>query len=189
LDPNERWQRPAEVRKRIDGLSEVGNVLCLEDPLPRWMLHEYSQLRTLSSIPIVLHVSLPYVYHGQRIHESIAALIATAVDGFNFNAGLVAYQQLDHVAAAANLPSWHGSEIDLGVLEAMYLHQCAAAQSCEWPSDIFGRLIREHDLLSCPLAIQPPYADLPTGLGLGVELDRDAMRHYQTDLREYRMER
>jgi muconate cycloisomerase len=83
------------------------------------------------------------------------------------------------------LPCWHGSEIDLGVLEAMYLHQCAAAPSCTWPSDVFGRLIREHDLLTKPLEMRPPFAALPAGPGLGVELDRDAIRHYQTDRREY----
>jgi muconate cycloisomerase len=185
LDPNERWNTPAESRRRIDALAPLGNVLCLEDPIPRWMLDEYAKLRAYSSIPIVLHVSLPYIYHGQRVHDAIRALQLGAVDGFNFNGGLVGFQQLDKIAAAAGLPSWHGSEIDLGILEAMYLHQCAAAASCTWPSDIFGRLIREHDLLATPLDLQPPRATLPRGPGLGVELDRDAVRHYQTDRREY----
>jgi muconate cycloisomerase len=74
----------------------------------------------------------------------------------------------------------------LGILEAMYLHQCAAAPSCTWPSDIFGRLIREHDLLAKPLDLKPPFATIPVGPGLGVELDRDAVRHYQTEIREFR---
>ena len=86
----------------------------------------------------------------------------------------------------STLPCWHGSEIDLGVLEAMYLHQVAAAPSCAWPSDIFGRLIREHDLLTEPLPLTPPFATLPPGPGLGVALDRDAIRHYQTNVKEYR---
>jgi muconate cycloisomerase len=186
LDPNERWDTAADARARIESLRSIGNVLCLEDPIPRWMLAEYAQLRTLSPISIVLHVSLPYIYHGQRVHDAIRALQLAAVDGFNFNGGLVGFQQLDRIAAAAGVPCWHGSEIDLGILEAMYLHQCAAAPSCTWPSDIFGRLIREHDLLTQPLNLQPPFATVPTGPGLGVELDRDAIRHYQTDVREYR---
>jgi muconate cycloisomerase len=185
LDPNERWETPAETRRRIEPLSRIGNVLCLEDPIPRWMLAEYAELKRLSPMAIVLHVSLPYIYHGQRVHDAIRALELHAVDGFNFNGGLVGFQQLDAIATAAGLPCWHGSEIDLGVMEAMYLHQCAAAASCTWPSDIFGRLIREHDLLTTPLALTPPFATLPAGAGLGVELDRDAVRHYQTDVREY----
>lgn len=186
LDPNERWDRPADTRQRIEGLRPIGNVLCLEDPIPRWMLREYAALRGLSPIAIVLHVSLPYIYHGQRVHDAIRALELGAVDGFNFNGGLVGFQQLDRIASAAGLPCWHGSEVDLGILEAMYLHQCAAAPSCIWPSDIFGRLVREHDLLAQPLDMRPPVARLPAGPGLGVALDRDALRHYQTDQREYR---
>jgi muconate cycloisomerase len=186
LDPNERWETPALARRRIDALREVGNVLCLEDPIPRWMLEEYARLRHFSSLHIVLHVSLPYIHHGQRVHDAIRALQLSAVDGFNFNGGLVGFQQLDRIAWAAGLPCWHGSEIDLGICEAMYLHQCAAAPSCTWPSDIFGRLIREHDLLTKPLDLRPPIARLPTGPGLGVEVDLDAVRHYQMAVREYK---
>ena len=77
--------------------------------------------------------------------------------------------------------SWHGSEIDLGILEAMYVHQVHAAPSCIWPSDIFGRLIRSHDLLQTPIRIEGSYAYLPqAGYGLGVELDRDAIEQYRT---------
>jgi muconate cycloisomerase len=186
LDPNERWQTAADARRRIEQLAPIGNVLCLEDPIPRWMLREYAELKAFSVVPIVLHVSLPYIHHGQRVHDAIRALQMSAVDGFNFNGGLVGFQQLDRIAWAAGLPCWHGSEIDLGIAEAMYLHQCAAAPSCTWPSDIFGRLLREHDLLVQPLEIGPPLATAPRGPGLGVELDRDALRHYQTDVREYR---
>ena len=184
IDPNERWERSGETRKRLDGLAEVGNVLCLEDPIPRWQLREYALLRQYSAVPIVLHVSLPYVAHGQRIEDAIQALQANAVDGFNFNGGLANFQRLDHIAVAAALPCWHGSEIDLGILEAMYLHSAAAAESCIWPSDIFGRLIRRHDLLQEPLRMEPPYAYLPAGPGLGVEPDMDAVEEFLTEKRE-----
>ncbi|HUX22933.1 MAG TPA: mandelate racemase/muconate lactonizing enzyme family protein [Spirochaetia bacterium] len=180
LDPNERWENSGETRRRIEGLAKVGNVLCLEDPIPRWMLQDMAQLRQYSPIPIVLHVSLPYVVHGQRPHDAVNALAHHAVDGFNFNCGLANFQRLDHIASTANLSCWHGSELDLGVLEAMYLHSCAAAQSCRWPSDIFGRLVRSHDLLSKPLTIEPPWARLPEGPGLGVELDAKAVRSHQS---------
>lgn len=188
LDPNERWEFPGETRKRMDGLAEVGNILCLEDPIPRWRLDEYARLRQYSSVPMVLHVSLPYILHGQRSHNAISALQAGAVDGFNFNGGLANFQRLDHIAAVAHLNCWHGSEIDLGILEAMYVHSAAAAESCNWPSDIFGRLIREHDLLQQPLEMKAPYVKLPSGPGLGVEPDPDAIAHYQTDYRTFRME-
>lgn len=179
LDPNERWDTSGETRRRIAALAEIGNVLCLEDPIPRWMLQDMAELRKFSAIPIVLHVSLPYVVHGQRPYDAVNALMHRAVDGFNFNGGLANFQKLDHIASTASLPCWHGSELDLGVLEAMYLHSCAAAASCTWPSDILGRLVRSHDLLTHPLEITPPVAHLPRGPGLGVELDREAVKQHQ----------
>lgn len=178
LDPNERWEHAFEARQRLDALRELGNVLCLEDPIPRWKISEYSGLRAYSSIPIVLHVSLPYILHGQRIQDAIRAIQLQAVDGFNFNGGLADFQRMDHIAEAAGMPCWHGSEIDLGILEAMYVHSSAAAASCIWPGDIFGRMIREHDLLKTPLLFEPPYVHLPEGPGLGVEPDPDALAHY-----------
>lgn len=185
LDPNERWEHSFEARKRLEALGRIGNMLCLEEPIPRWQLPEYALLRHGSAVPIVLHVSLPYVLHGQRIKDAIQAIQLGAVDGFNFNAGLADFQRLDHIASAAGLPCWHGSEIDFGILEAMYVHSSAAAASCIWPSDIFGRMIREHDLLRTPLQFEPPFVQLPTGPGLGIEPDEDAIQHYLLQQKEY----
>lgn len=178
FDPNERWENAASVKPIIRGLEAVGNTLLLEDPMPKWMLQDYADLRWFSSIPICQHVSLPYVYHGQRLHD-VANLIAhRAVDGFNFNAGLAKFGQMAAIATSANMFCFHGSEVDLGILEAMYLHQSAAAESCVWPSDIFGRMIREHDLLATPLRLEPPVAFVPEGPGLGVALDDAALERY-----------
>src|SRR5690606_34472276 len=84
LDPNERWITGAEVRWRLSALAEIGNILCIEDPVSRWKLNEYYQFRQFSSVPIVLHVALPYIQHGQRIKDAIQAIREDAVDGFNF---------------------------------------------------------------------------------------------------------
>lgn len=185
LDPNERWGTVAEVKWRLAALAETGNVLCIEDPVSRWKLKDYHQIRRFSPISIVLHVALPYIQHGQRIKDAIQAIQEDAVDGFNFNCGLADFQLLSHIAEATELPCWHGSEIDLGILEAMYIHSSAATSSCIWPGDIFGRLIREHDLLKTRLRIEPPYAYLPEGPGLGIEVDETAISHYLMQKKEY----
>jgi len=181
FDPNQRWENFGEVKKRIRGLEKVGNVFCLEDPMPFWMIQDYAALREFTDIRIVRHVSLPYIYQGQRVHDVINILNHRAADGFNFNAGLAKFQQQDLIANAANMYSWHGSEIDLGIAEAMYMHQVAATENCIWPSDIFGRLIRSHDLLKTPIKIEAPYAYLPEGIGLGIELDEEVIESFKTN--------
>ena len=180
FDPNQRWENSGNARPIIRELEKVGNVLLLEDPVARWMIQDFAELRRFSSIPIVLHVSLPYVFQGQRPYEAINAIAHNAVDGFNFNGGLAGFQVLDHIAATAGVYCWHGSEVDLGILEAMYVHQSAAARSCVWPGDIFGRMIRSHDLLETPLAFEPPFVRVPSdGPGLGVKLDEAALARFR----------
>lgn len=179
FDPNQRWENSASARRLLADLEAVKNTLLIEDPIPKWMINEYRDLRQFTSIPVVQHIALPYVSQGQRVHDVVNLIEHRAVDGFNFNAGLAKFKQMDAISAAANLNCFHGSEVDLGVLEAMYLHQVAAAPSCVWPSDIFGRMIREHDLLKAPLKIEPPFATVPTGAGLGVDLDVHAIDKYR----------
>src|SRR5258708_6512897 len=79
--------------------------------------------------------------------------------------------RMSAVADLAHIPYWHGSEVDLGILEAAYVHSAAAAPGCTVPSDIFGRRIREHDLLATPLQLEGEWVQVPSGPGLGVELD------------------
>jgi muconate cycloisomerase len=185
LDPNERFDSLHHARRIAAELGEVGNVLCLEDPIPHWMRADYRDLRLTSPVPIARHIALPYPVLGNRIEDVVTAVQNREVDAFNFNGGLADFQRLDHVAGIAGLPSFHGSEVDLGILEAAYVHSCAAARSCVWPSDIFGRTIRGHDLLRAPLDIRAGNAWLPSGPGLGVELDHDAVSHYRTDRKDY----
>lgn len=91
----------------------------------------------------------------------------------------IQFMRLSDLAHLAGKPCWHGSKIDLGITEAGYVHAAAAAPACTWPSDIFGRLIREHDLLTVPLAFEGKFVRVPTGPGLGVALDPEALARYR----------
>ena len=179
LDPNTRFERPAEVLRFSRQLEAVGNVECLEDPVPRWNLGWYRLLREKTSIPIALHVALPYIELGQMIQDAIRAIQLEAVDYFNFNCGIANFVRLSDIAEAAGIPCWHGSEVDLGVLEASYVHACAAARNCTLRSDIFGDLIREDDLIVDLLEIQDGRVRVPQKPGLGVEVDLKAVEKYR----------
>src|SRR3546814_15126667 len=83
----------------IRELRKVGSTLLLEDQIPKWMVQDYADLRWFSTIPITQHISLPYVYQGQRVHDAAHLIANRAVDGFNFNAGLGEFKQLDVIAS------------------------------------------------------------------------------------------
>ncbi|MCZ2153502.1 MAG: hypothetical protein LC114_06315 [Bryobacterales bacterium] len=179
LDPNERFETLADALRIARRLEQIGNVLCLEDPLPRWDLHSTSLLRARTEIPIAVHVSLPYLEMGQMPHDALAAIREDACDYFNFNGGIWPCKQLFDVADLHGIPYWHGSEVDLGILEAAYVQKSVSGRRAELPADIFGRLVREHDLLKEPLRIVDGYVDVPEGPGLGIELDLSALEHYR----------
>ena len=171
IDPNERFYRPAEAIRLARELERFPNVLCFEDPFPKWNLDWYRLFREKTTIPVALHLG--------SSRDVVNAIKAEACDYMNLGAGMVNFVKCAAIADAAGILIWHGSGVDLGLLEAAYTHVSSVARNCVLPSDIFGRLIREHDLLATPLEIRDGCVTVPTGPGLGVELDRDALERYR----------
>jgi len=181
LDPNQRFENPPTALRLADKLARVGNVIALEDPIARWDLLSLADLRKRCPIPIALHVALPYNEMGyQHITDIVSALKLDACDYFNFNGGFFNIRRMATLSELSHKPFWHGSEVDLGILEAAYIHKCAACLSATLPSDIFGELVREDDLITKPVHFENGYASVPEGPGLGVELDLEALGHYRT---------
>ena len=179
LDPNERWEELRLAAEIARGLEFVGNVKLIEDPLPHWDLGAYGELRARTRIPIAYHAALGYAAHGQKPEDVILAIRERACDVFNLSGSVSEFMRMSAVADLAHIPYWHGSEVDLGILEAAYVHGAAAAPGCTVPSDIFGRRIREHDLLATPLQLQGEWVKVPSGAGLGVELDLESLAAYE----------
>jgi muconate cycloisomerase len=150
----------------------------LEDPIARQDYAGFRALRAELPFPLFIHIALPYRHQGQRASDVLTAITERCCDGFNFNGPMWAFVELAHTAELAGLASWHGSEVDLGILEASALHACAAAPSCTIPSDLFGELVREDDLIEPGLQFEDGHALVPQGAGLGVELDRAALELY-----------
>lgn len=174
LDPNQRFEHPSFAARLAKSL-EPYKIDCFEDPVPRWNLEWYRLLREKTLIPIALHVHAPY---GQKIEELIQAIRLEAVDYFNLGGGLAHFVRMAEVADAAGIPVWHGSEVDLGILDAASLHACAATRNCTLPSDIVGTLVREDDLIVEPLEFSGGFARVPQAPGLGITLDDAALERY-----------
>ena len=176
LDPNQRWNNTHTTLQLMQGVDpEI--MLGLEDPVSHADVAGYKLLRETLGIPMYRHISLPYT---QDIREMIAFVRSEAVDGYNFNGSAFSSVMLSEVAHLEGKQCWRGSEVDLGILEAMGLHIAAASISCTLPSDIFGELVREDDLITHPIVFENGAAQVPQGMGLGVTLDKMAMEKYAT---------
>lgn len=177
LDPNQRWNDTDTTFKLMQGV-QTESMYGLEDPVDRQDYHGYRLLKEKMGIPIFVHVSLPYRHQGQKAEDLIKSIKENCADGFNFNGPMFEFVRLAETAALEGLSCWHGSEVDLGILEVSALHAAAAASSCTIPSDLFGELVRVDDLLVEPIKFEKNFALVPDGPGLGVELDRAALEKY-----------
>lgn len=171
LDPNTRYNSLndfLEVARKLEGL---GNMLVYEDPFDKADFEGYRKLRKEVKTDVALHLGNP--------KAMIQAICERACSVFNSggNPGMASFVSNCYLAAAHGMAVWHGSGNDLGIVDASYLHSCAAAPNCTLPSDILSYL-REDDLIVQPIEIQNSYAIVSHTPGLGVELDEDAMKKY-----------
>lgn len=176
LDPNQRWTDVETTLRLMEGV-EKDIMLGLEDPILHSNVEGFKFLKQNLGIPMFRHISLPYT---QDIRDIIAFVKADAVDGYNFNGSAYNSLLLAEMAHLEGKPCWRGSEVDLGISETMGLHIAAASINCIIPSDIFGELVREDDVINEPIEFQNGTALVPNGEGLGVSLDRSALEKYTT---------
>ena len=173
VDPNQRFYRPAEAIALARQFEEIGNVGVLEDPMAKWNLDWYRQLRDATTIPVALHLANP--------HDIISAIKAEAVDILNLGGSMWNFVKNAAIADAAGIPIWHGSGNDLGIMETSYLHAASVPRNCVMPSDFVGSWTRENDLLAQGIQFDGGNAVVPMAPGLGCELDEAAVEKYRVD--------
>ena len=180
VDANGRFYRLDNAPPTLREMDRVGNVAIFEDPFPRFHLNEFVRLRDLVQARVVVHVDPP---------ESLWNVMRSeAAGGLNIGSGvgLFHWRIMAGAADLANLPIWNGSSLDLGIATAAQLHLCASAPNCTLPSDQAGPWLRESHLLKHDFVIQDGHIILPTGPGLGIEVDLDALEKYSTQSRSWK---
>jgi muconate cycloisomerase len=172
FDPNARFYRYGQAIGMLRRLAEVGNIGCVEDPFNKADMEGYRLLRSHGLFPLALHTG----YNSQLLD----AIKSESCDYYNLGATPWDVRKAADLCWLANCPTWHGSGVDLGITEALCLHVVASCKSMTRPSDLFGRTIRRHNLITNPLSPRNGAIPLPTGAGLGIELDLDALENHTT---------
>lgn len=171
IDPNEKLLNPHAARRVMAGLEQFAdNLQVLESPVPQHNLDWYNLLRQHSPFAIGLHL--------HRRADVINAIKHEAADVLNLAGTMTQFVAMSRLAAAAGMPIWHGSGVDLGLLDASYIHAAACAETCTLGSDIVGQFIRTSNLLRTPLHFADGHVALPQEPGLGVHVDLDQLEHY-----------
>lgn len=172
VDPNTRYKSYADFLEVAKPLDAIGNCLVFEDPFDKSDFQGYRNLRKQVKTHVAMHLGDP--------KAMIKAIQEDACSVFNTggNPGMSTFVSNAYLAGAAGRPVWHGSGNDCGIVDASYVHSCAAAANCTLPSDILS-FLREDDLIVEPIPIKGSYAIVSDKPGLGVELDLDAVKKYR----------
>lgn len=179
VDANEGWQ-PHEARRAISALDDLG-VAAIEQPLPRVAWVATAQLRTMTGAVL---------FGDEAIWTLADVLQAGQVGAFDAVSiypgkcgGLRETLMLARAAGALAMPVVFGSNLELGIGSAALAHTIAACPelSKEVPSDLIGPLYHESSLVTDAGFVGWDHGRVPSGVGLGIELDRDAVERYRMD--------
>lgn len=178
IDANQGWSLPV-ARQMLRALDDC-HLSFIEQPIAAHDLAGLAELRALTPVPIMADESVFTLNDAWRLAHPRAADILSVYPGKH--GGLAATVEIAHMAAAAGLDCSIGSNLELGIGTAAMLHVAAALpaiDSARYPGDFIGPLYHETDLLRRPLALGPVEAVVPTGPGLGVELDEVLLDQYR----------
>jgi L-alanine-DL-glutamate epimerase-like enolase superfamily enzyme len=174
VDANQAWS-PAAARSIIHRLAEF-DLEYVEQPTLASNLHEMAALRQVVPVPILAHEA------SMNVETTLSTIAHHAADALQldprFDAGIMGARTAALMAEAAGLPVVTHTWGELGVATAAMLQLHAAHrnfvldhQTYYWNLEddvIIGGLMPWH---GCEL-------EVPTGPGIGVELDRDRVAHY-----------
>jgi L-alanine-DL-glutamate epimerase-like enolase superfamily enzyme len=173
VDPNTQFKYTATAVRLAREL-EPYNIECYEDPVLKESINLpwYSLLRHKTDIPQALHLGAPQAV--------LSAVKAEAVDRFNISGNVATVKKCAAIAEAASCPIWlQTAGLCLGIQAAFSTHLQATLRNDLVPCDELP-FVRDNDLLGGSLELKEGHFIVPTGNGLGITLDQDAVAHYRT---------
>lgn len=177
VDVNQNWdEAKADLGMRL--LEDAG-VDLVEQPVAR---HDHAAMARLSAkhvVPLMADEAL----HGPADAFAIAACGGARVFAIKIaqSGGLLPAHAVATIAQAGGVGLYGGTMLEGGVGTAASAHLCATLPTLAWGTELFGPLLLTQDILAEPLR----YADfelmVPTGPGLGVQLDEDRVAFHRRD--------
>jgi L-alanine-DL-glutamate epimerase-like enolase superfamily enzyme len=164
LDFNTMLNNSAHAARVLREIEKYPNVKIYESPIPQGDVAGNKYLRSQTCVPIALHAGNPPL---------ATALREDLCDGFVLSGGLSQLLHESHVIAEHGKVFWL-QLVGTGLTAALALHVAAVCTHARWPAVSCNNLY-EHELLTEPLRVHNGYARVPTGPGLGVEVDWDAV--------------
>ena len=163
LDANMGW-RIQTARRAVEAF-EPFDIANLEEPVGSF--EDMADLRRSSSIPFSSHI--PDVARATEL-----GVPDTIVIGLGPHGGIAGTRRFIAACERAGVGFWFYSG-DLGIATATYLHLAAATPYLDRPSQSLLRWTTDDVIVGGPFSPEGGVVPVPSGPGLGVELDEQAV--------------
>jgi muconate cycloisomerase len=175
VDVNQAWSEADAVRG-IAAL-EAGGVDLIEQPVAAGNVAALARLKQRFDVAIMADEAL----HGP--HDALALARADAADVYAVkitqSGGLLPARDVATVAQLAGIGLYGGTMLEGGIGTAATAHLCATFTDLSWGTELFGPLLLTQEVLREPLLYRDFMLHVPTGPGLGVDIDTDKLRALQ----------
>jgi L-alanine-DL-glutamate epimerase-like enolase superfamily enzyme len=174
VDANQAWS-PAAARSIIERLSELA-LEYVEQPTLASNLDEMAAVRRMVSVPILAHEA------SLSVEGSLNTIAKQAADALQldprFDAGIAGARTAALMAEVAGLPVVTHTFGELGVATAAVLQLHAAHRNFVLDNQTYYWNLDDDVIAGGLMPWRGCELEVPTGPGIGVELDRDRVEHY-----------
>jgi muconate cycloisomerase len=178
VDINGMWT-PSDLIRALARVRDIGLEL-LEQPLPLGAEPYQRDLVARLGIDIAADESVRTVADAATVVRERTATVINI--GMSKLGGPTAALQAAQLSAASGAGVMVGSVIEMGIATAMGLHLAAALPRLAYPSYLMGPLKYRDQITTEQIAVIDAHIDVPTGPGLGITIDDDAIRHLDARL-------
>jgi muconate cycloisomerase len=175
VDVNQAWRESDAVR----GIArlEAGGIDLIEQPVKAHNTAALARLKRRFDVAIMADEAL----HGPN--DAMALARDDAADVFAVkiaqSGGLMPALEVATVARLAGVGLYGGTMLEGGIGTAATAHVCSTFADLAWDTELFGPLLLTQEVLREPLVYRDFELQVPTGPGLGVEIDTDKLRTLQ----------
>lgn len=175
VDVNQAWSEVDAVRG-IAAL-EAGGVDLVEQPVKAVNVAALRRLKERFDVAIMADEAL----HGPDDAMALARDDAADVYAVKItqSGGLVPALEVATVARLAGIGLYGGTMLEGGIGTAATAHVCSTFPELAWGTELFGPLLLTEEVLAEPLVYKDFMLQVPTGPGLGVEVDLEKLRDLQ----------
>ena len=172
VDVNQGWSEATAIRY-LPELAEM-NIALIEQPLGPGQMAATARVAARSSIPIMTDEAA--FSNAELVQNGCAATGSVYSLKLVKSGGLIELKRAAGIASAFGMELYGGCLLESGIGAAAHLAVFSTLPTLEWGCEHFGPRILAQDTVSAGLEFKDFHVTVPTGVGLGVTVDRDYLR-------------